>query len=426
MPLHVVRLPDVGEGIVQAELVEWLVEVGDSITSESPLAEVLTEKATVEISSPVTGIVVYRNGEPGEVVAVGSDFIGIEVDRDTAAQFADPSVAVPARDAEAERPSRQDPHPARPAIPLDAPLASAPARPHDVLTGRANSSRPRAAPAVRRNAIERGIDLRVVQGSGPAGRILQSDLDAYESVDRARSGDEVRTAVTQTTIRGVRRAIATRMTEAWRTPHITYVDEVDLTELEKLRTTLNERHAHAALFTVLPFVVRAVVVACGAHPRMSSTFDDESAILTTHDGVHVGIATQTEAGLVVPVVRHAVAMSLQALASEITRVAAAARSGRAAREDLAGSTITVTSLGRIGGLVTTPILNHPEVAIVGVNQMKVRPMWNGTSFVPRTMMNLSSSFDHRIIDGWDAASFVQHVKELLETPALLFMNEAPR
>jgi 2-oxoisovalerate dehydrogenase E2 component (dihydrolipoyl transacylase) len=276
---------------------------------------------------------------------------------------------------------------------------------------------------VRRSALERGIDLRLVQGSGPAGRVLRSDLDAFEAGGSRPQRAEARTGVAQTTIRGVRRAIAARMTESWRTPQMTYVDEVDLTEVEKLRGALNGRAADAVHLTVLPFVVRAVVVACGDHPLMSSTFDADSGMLTTHDAVHVGVATQTDAGLLVPVVRHAEAMSLPALASEIARITTAARAGRAARDELVGSTVTVTSLGKLGGLLTTPILNHPEVAIVGVNRLEMRPMWNGTSFMPRPMMNLSSSFDHRVVDGWDAAVFVQRIRELLEMPALMFLQE---
>ena len=403
MSVHVVRVPDVGEGVVQAELVEWLVEVGDVVTTESAVVELLTDKATVEISSPVAGTVAYCNGAPGDLLAVGSDLLGITVDAELGPEA---------------RQIQRDPGPSSVVVPAVVPVVAAPLVPGD---------RPRAAPAVRRRAMERGIDLHDVRGSGPGGRILDADLEIRividldhldADLDAPAPAVRARTGVTVTEIRGVRRAIAARMTESWQTPHITYVEEVDLTEVERLRAALTER------VTLLPFVVRAIVRACADHPLMSSTFHAGSGTLTTHDAVHVGIATQTDTGLLVPVVRHAEAMSLSALAAEIVRVTTAAREGRATRDELGGSTITVTSLGKQGGLATTPILNHPEVAIVGVNKLQVRPLWDGTSFAPRSMVNLSSSFDHRVVDGWDAAVFVQRVKELLELPALLFMAEA--
>jgi 2-oxoisovalerate dehydrogenase E2 component (dihydrolipoyl transacylase) len=415
--MHVVRLPDVGEGVVQAELVEWLVEVGDSVTPESALAEVLTDKASVEISSPVSGSVAYRNGDPGDMLAVGADLVGIELNVDATASGAPTSPNPPMT----SPPITPPPLTTSPVAATPVPAAPDQADPR---SPRVQGSRPLASPAVRRSALERGIDIRVVQGSGPGGRVLRVDLDTFEVGGQRREHAGARTGMAHTSIRGLRRAIAARMNESWRTPHITYVDEVDLTEVEKLRATLNGRAIDTAHLTVLPFVVRALVIACADHPLMSSTFDAESGTLTTYDAVHVGIATQTDAGLVVPVVRHAEALSMAALATEITRVTTVARAGRAAREDLLGSTVTVTSLGKLGGLATTPILNYPEVAIMGVNRLEVRPVWNGTSFVPRSMMNLSSSFDHRVVDGWDAAVFVQRIKELLEMPALLFLLES--
>jgi 2-oxoisovalerate dehydrogenase E2 component (dihydrolipoyl transacylase) len=278
---------------------------------------------------------------------------------------------------------------------------------------------------VRQRARELGIDLRVVRPSGPDGRIVHADLDAFLGGGGRRAAGAGPTDDSTTTkpLTGLRKRIAEHLTvAASEIPHITYVDEVDVTEVERLRAKLNERRGDAtAKLTLLPFVARAIVVAVGEQPHLNATYD-AAAGLTTHAAVHVGIAAQTPDGLVVPVVRHVESLDLWAIAAEITRLAEGARAGKSARDDLRGSTITITSLGALGGLVTTPIINHPEVAIVGVNKMQVRPVWDGSSFVPRTMVNLSCSFDHRIVDGWDAATFVQRLKELLETPALLFVD----
>lgn len=288
--------------------------------------------------------------------------------------------------------------------------------------------RPTAAPAVRQRARDLGIDLRQVHGTAAAGRITHADLDAYLAgapvaaarSDASRSSD----ATHDVPIIGLRRRIATKMSEsASRIPHITYVDEVDMTALEELRTHLNsETGGDRPRVTVLPFLCRAIVRAAAEQPHVNATFDDVAGVLTTSDAAHIGIATQTPNGLVVPVVRHAGTLDLWQTSREIARLSAAARSGSATREELTGSTITITSLGALGGLVTTPIINHPEVAIVGVNKMQIRPVWDGHAFQPRMMMNLSSSFDHRIVDGWDAATFVQRLKTFLEAPALLFID----
>lgn len=283
-----------------------------------------------------------------------------------------------------------------------------------------------ATPLVRRRAQELGIDLATVAGTGPGGRVVRADLE----------GDVRATAVPATTpptgdgprvepVRGLRRRIAARLTKAWtEIPHITYVDAVDATELQTLRAVLNDRAAPGtARITLLPFVVRAIVIAAREHPRCNATFDPEAGMLAVHDAVHVGIATQTPDGLKVPVLRDAQSATLRESAIEIARLAEAARSGSITREELTGSTITVTSLGALGGLVTTPIINQPEVSVIGINKMEVRPVWRDGAFVPREMFNLSSSFDHRIIDGWDAAVFVQRIRELLEHPALLFVGD---
>lgn len=403
--MYGVRLPDVGEGIAEAELIEWHVRVGDRVTEESVLAEVLTDKATVEIASPVTGTVTFLHGEPGDRLAVGAEFVGIELEGTAPAQAA----AVPAP------PAVTSPTP--PAVTSPTPPATA--------TG----SRATAAPAVRARARALGIDLAAITGSGPQGRVLHDDLDRHlagATASPAAAVAAVAAVVPRTeAVRGLRRRIAERLTASWtQIPHITYVDDIDATELESLRAELNRRgHPSGVHLTLLPFLVRALVTACGEQPRLNATYDAAAEMLSMYDAVHVGIATQTPNGLVVPVVHHAEGRRLWELAGEIGRVTAAARDGTATLETLTGSTITITSLGALGGLATTPIINQPEVAIIGVNRMETRPVWRNDTFEPRLMFNLSSSFDHRIVDGWDAATFVQRIKSLLELPALLFVDD---
>jgi 2-oxoisovalerate dehydrogenase E2 component (dihydrolipoyl transacylase) len=292
---------------------------------------------------------------------------------------------------------------------------------------RAEGEKPIASPAIRLRAREAGIDLRRVPGSGPAGRITHDDLDTFLAQDSgiaAAVGYQVRTAVTDIKVVGLRRRIAERMSLAnARIPHITYVEEVDITATEALRTTLNQqKRPEQVRLTLLPFLMRALVRAVADQPGLNALYDDEAGIIRQHAAVHIGIATQTAGGLVVPVVRHAESLDLWGCAAALNRLSEAARSGTASREELTGSTITITSLGAMGGLISTPIINHPEVAIVGVNKMVTRPAWDGSVFVPRKMMNLSSSFDHRVIDGWDAARFVQRIRALLESPALIFVD----
>jgi 2-oxoisovalerate dehydrogenase E2 component (dihydrolipoyl transacylase) len=301
------------------------------------------------------------------------------------------------------------------------------ARPATAGAPRAEGERPLASPAVRLRAREAGVDLRQVPGSGPAGRITHEDLDAFiaRGPEKARpAGLQRNDAVEDIKIVGLRRKIAEKMALAKsRIPHITYVEEVDVTALEELRAALNKgKRADQPKLTVLPFLMRAMVKAIAEQPGINAIFDDEAGIVRRHGGVHIGIAAQTPGGLVVPVVRHAEARDLWDCGAEVNRLAEAAKSGTATREELSGSTITITSLGAMGGVATTPVINHPEVAIVGVNKMMIRPVWDGTQFVPRKMMNLSSSFDHRVVDGWDAAVFVQRLKTLLETPALIFVE----
>ncbi len=397
------KLPDVGEGVAEAEIVSWMVEVGDEVTPDSVLAEVLTDKATVEVASPVTGTVVARHGEPGDVLAVGSNLVGIETEDD--ATGSQPTVGTAS-------PSEPEPEPAEPT--------------RDREPDRTSSARVTAAPAVRKRAADLGIDLGTISGTGPGGRVVHADLDRRLA---GGSGSAGRRHVTPSDdrrvepVRGVRRKIADRLSAAWsEIPHITYVEAVDVTELEALRAELN-RDGDDVRLTLLPFLVRAIVVAGREQPRLNAHYDHAAETLTVFDAVHAGIATQTGHGLMVPVVRHAETRDLRDLAAEIGRVTDAARAGTASRAELSGSTITITSLGALGGLATTPILNPPEVAIVGVNKIEVRPVWRDGGFQPRQVLNLSSSFDHRMVDGLDAATFVQRINSLLEVPGLLFLDD---
>lgn len=411
----VLNMPDVGEGVAEAELVEWHVKPGDPVREDMVLAAVMTDKATVEIPSPVAGTVRWLAAEVGALIAVKAPLVRIEV--------ADDGEALPSETADGKAVAGAEEQ-----VAASAPTASASPAPAAVGGAHA-TSRPLAAPAVRRRAETAGIDLAAVPGTGPDGRITHEDLDLFLS-QGARQAPAVspparRTAVEEVRITGLRRRIAERMMlSASRIPHITYVEEIDVTALEELRTTLNAgRKPAQPRLTILPFLMRALVKAVDEQPAINATFDDEAGAITRHAAVHIGIATQTPGGLSVPVVRHAEARDLWDCAAELTRVAEAARNARASREELSGSTITISSLGSLGGLASTPIINHPEVAIVGVNKIATRPVWDGRSqFVPRKMMNLSSSFDHRVIDGWDAATFVQRLRALLETPALIFMT----
>jgi 2-oxoisovalerate dehydrogenase E2 component (dihydrolipoyl transacylase) len=419
------RLPDVGEGVAEAELVQWFVAVGDEVTPESALAEVLTDKATVEVSSPVAGVVTTLHGEPGDRLAVGSDLVEIETATDAAPASAEPE---PPADPSTPQPVEPDgaSHAGRPALAAEGAGEVVPAP--ETTSGRARAL---AAPAVRQRARSLGVDLAAVIGSGPDGRVLHADVDRLLAGE---SGTPRRIATTRDraddtgraeSVRGVRRRIAERLSATWtEVPHITYVDAVDVTELERLRDELNrQRGDRSGRLTMLPFIARAMALACAEQPRLNAHYDHATETLTTFEAVHLGVATQTDEGLLVPVIRNVEARGLWDLAAELTRLTTAARDGSATREQLTGSTITVTSLGALGGLVTTPILNAPEVAIVGVNRMETRPVWRNGTFEPRQMFNLSSSFDHRLVDGWDAAVFVQRVKTLLEAPALLFIGD---
>ena len=417
MGLYVFKLPDLGEGTTGAEIVAWRVAEGDAIAEDQPLVDVMTDKATVEITSPVAGRVAKLFGQAGDTAAVGSALV--EIDTEGEAVDASGEGEAPAAKAPAPRPdpvrmhSRTPPPPDFISTPAPKPLAT--------------SERPLASPAVRQKARELGLDLRQIAGSGPAGRIERADIEGFQPVRPVAAGEprlKTRDGVREVKIIGLRRKIAEKMQAAKRhIPHITYVEEIDVTELEALRQYLNSQKSDSTpRLTLLPFFVRALAHAISDHPQINARYDDEVGVLTEYDALHLGIATQTPGGLMVPVVRHAEALDLFDCAAEIQRVTQAAREGKAAKSELSGSTLTLTSLGTLGGLVHTPVINWPEVAIVGPNRIVERPVVRDGKIEVRKMMNLSSSFDHRIVDGWDAARFVQNIKGRLEHPATLFMS----
>ncbi|MDZ7873339.1 MAG: dihydrolipoamide acetyltransferase family protein [Rhizobium sp.] len=416
-----IKMPDVGEGVAEAELVEWMVKIGDPVREDMMVAAVMTDKATVEIPTPVSGTVVWLGGEVGDTIAVKAPLIRIATDgagEEPATPETVDATPEPQQATTTNEPALMPPKSAPPAAPA-APPARQPSPEFD---------KPLAAPSVRLLARENGIDLRLLRGSGPAGRILREDVEHYlaRGADPAPavSGLAKKTAREEIKLTGLRRRIAEKMVVSTsRIPHITYVEEVDVTALEELRAKMNaERRPDQPKLTLLPFLMRAMVKAVVEQPDVNATFDDDAGVLTRFGAVHIGIATQTAAGLAVPVVKHAEARGIWDCASEMNRLAEATRAGTATRDELTGSTITITSLGALGGIVSTPVINHPEVAIVGVNKIAIRPIWDGTQFVPRKMMNLSSSFDHRIVDGWNAATFVQRLRVLMETPALIFIE----
>lgn len=514
MSIHVIKVPDLGEGIAEVELVAWHVAPGDEVVEDQPLADVMTDKANVEIPSPVTGRVVSLGGKSGQVMAVGADLIQIDtggaggqtpaqaggpVSAGTRGSAAPDSSISPGTQAAAETQAAPQAlqTPDVPNVPhaAEAPDAAeesntstqdggqAQSAMHEPSTSVQPQTQPGeqpesptladqgpalASPAVRRHARELGIDLRTVRGTGPGGRVLHPDLDAFaaraagdkpsdsqprhESLVMAQSpgaqpsaarpdaarpdaarpshtrpgavlADEGGAGVKAIPLTGLRRRIAQRMQDSLRIPHFTYVEEVDVTDAERLRAELNGRFAaERGHLTLLALIVRAVAMAVRDFPQMSARFDDEAGVITQFDALHLGIATHTPAGLVVPVVRDVQAKSVWSTAAEIASVAEAARQGKATREQLSGSTLTITSLGALGGIVSTPVINLPEVAIIGVNRIVERPAFRDGVVVPRKMMNLSSSFDHRVIDGMPAAQFVQEIRRLLECPALLFIE----
>ena len=420
MGTHVFKLPDIGEGVVEGEVVQWHVSVGDVVKEDDPIVDVMTDKAAVTIPSPVGGVVSSLSGEVGDMVAVGSALVEFDSDDTPSAaepvEVIEPEVeAVPEPEPEPEAEPASEPEPELEPEPAPAPMAP--------------SGKALASPALRRRAREAGIDIAQISGSGPSGRIRNADLDAFIAADGSVTGTEPtaqsaeRTDITEVKVVGLRRKIAEQMTTSkTRIAHFSYFEEADVTELEALRQTLNaSRDVTQPKLTYLPFIMLALSRIMPDHPECNAIYDDQAGVVMRHGAVHIGIATQTERGLYVPVVKHVEAMDAWQAAEEMQRVAGAARDGTASLDDLTGSTFTITSLGRDGGLGATPIINHPEVAILGVHKARDMPVVRDGQIVVRRIMNLSSSFDHRVVDGADGAALIQHLKRMLENPALIFM-----
>jgi 2-oxoisovalerate dehydrogenase E2 component (dihydrolipoyl transacylase) len=419
MPIFTFNLPDIGEGIAEAEIVAWHVKVGDRISEDQPLADMMTDKATVEMESPVAGIVTKVAGEAGDVIAIGSMLVEIETATDVS-QVESPVQVEAVAAVEDELPHAPEPVAAEPAVVQERP-AAAPAQSPSMSVDHKIT----ASPAVRQRAKELGVELTDVKAAG--GHVRHADLDAFlaygsgqgyrASHISARRDDEIVKVI------GMRRRIADNMAASKRhIPHFTYVEEIDVTAIEAMRADLNANRGARPKLTMLPLLIVAICKTIPQFPMINARYDDENGVVTRHGAVHLGMATQTDAGLMVPVIRDAQDRNIWQLATEIARLADAARNGSAKSEELSGSTLTVTSLGPLGGIVTTPVINRPEVAIIGPNKIVERPMFVGDTIEARKLMNLSISCDHRVVDGWDAANYVQALKKLMETPVLLFAD----
>ena len=428
MGIYAFKLPDIGEGVVEGEVVEWMVSVGDVVKEDDPILSVMTDKATVEIPSPVDGKVTKIIGEPGDILPVGEVCIEFEVDgAGNASASAEEAQTKPEPVPELEpAPTKEEAKPEPVVEKAPEPVAAA------APVARAAGTKALASPAVRQRAREANIDLQIVAGSGPGGRISHADLDrhiaggASGASSFAPVGATMKTKLTGTEdvkVIGLRRKIADSMMSSYSTiAHFSYFEEVDITALEELRQHLNStRPEGAPKLTYLPFIMQALVKALRESPECNALYDDEANVVTRHQAIHLGIATQTDRGLYVPVVKHVEAMDIWQSASEMVRVTSATREGKASADELSGSTFTITSLGRLGGLGATPIINKPEVGILGVHNAKERAVVRNGQIVVRRMMNLSSSWDHRVVDGHDGATLVQKVKTLLENPATIFM-----
>ncbi|MDP6866694.1 MAG: dihydrolipoamide acetyltransferase family protein [Candidatus Poseidoniaceae archaeon] len=421
------KLPDIGEGVVEGEVVEWMVAKGDTVKEDDPILSVMTDKATVEIPAPCDGTVTKIIGDAGDILPVGVVCIEFEVEGDGNASASEDEPA-PAEEEKTEPVAEPKPAP-EPSEPEPAPAPVAVAGP---VVERTPGTKPLASPAVRQRARAAGVDLYHVAGSGPAGRITHADLDVHLSGGASRAtasmpmGSSAKVAKTGTEeikVIGLRRKIADSMMASYSTiAHFSYFEEVDVTELESLRQHLNAtRPEGAPKLTYLPFIMLALVKGLGQRPECNALFDDESGIVTRHEAIHLGIATQTDRGLYVPVVKHVEAMDVWTAAAEMGRITQATRDGKAGADELSGSTFTITSLGRMGGLGATPIINKPEVGILGVHNAKDRAVVIDGRVEVRRIMNLSSSWDHRVVDGHDGASLVQLLKSMLEHPATIFM-----
>ncbi|MAH91059.1 MAG: branched-chain alpha-keto acid dehydrogenase subunit E2 [Euryarchaeota archaeon] len=416
MGIFAFKLPDIGEGVVEGEVVEWMVSVGDTVKEDDPILSVMTDKATVEIPSPTDGVVKSLVGEPGTILAVGQVCIEFETDGDESPAEPEPVEEV------VEEVAEPEPEPV-----VEEKVEAAPAPAPTPVVVAAPGARALASPAVRQRARESGIELSSVSGSGPAGRITHADLnswkDAGSPVAAAGPSRTALTGVTEVPVIGLRRKIAESMTASYSTiPHFSYFEEVDITDLETLRVHLNSNRTDGQpKLTYLPFIMQGLVKALGENPVCNALYDDEKGVVARHDAIHLGIATQTDRGLYVPVVKHVESQDIWASASEMQRVSQAARDGTAGLDELSGSTFTITSLGRMGGLGATPIINKPEVGILGVHNAVDTPVVRNGQIVIRKMLRLSSSWDHRVVDGWDGAVLVQRLKTLLENPATIFM-----
>ena len=419
MPIFTFNLPDIGEGIAEAEIVAWHVKVGDRISEDQPLADMMTDKATVEMESPVAGIVTKVAGEAGDVIAIGSMLVEIETASDVSQVESTVHVEAVAT-IEDELPHAPEPVASEPAVAWERPAVAVPQSPSMSADHKITAS-----PAVRQRAKELGVELTDVKAAG--GHVRHADLDAFlaygsgqgyrASHISARRDDEIVKVI------GMRRRIADNMAASKRhIPHFTYVEEIDVTAIEAMRADLNANRGARPKLTMLPLLIVAICKTIPQFPMINARYDDENGVVTRHGAVHLGMATQTDAGLMVPVIRDAQDRNIWQLATEIARLADAARSGSAKSEELSGSTLTVTSLGPLGGIATTPVINRPEVAIIGPNKIVERPMFVGDTIEARKLMNLSISCDHRVVDGWDAANYVQALKKLLETPVLLFAD----
>ena len=420
------RLPDIGEGIAEAEIVAWHVKVGDRIEEDAGIADMMTDKATVEMESPVSGVVVELAGAVGDMVPIGSALAVIEVEGEDAPSDIANDVA--------EQLGIDEPKPvintARPepveGLSFSGTAGAEAGQGFDKLSpnGNVETQTILASPAVRARAADLGIDLTHIKPSED-GRLRHADLDAYlrysagqgfTATAKPRSDEAIK-------VIGMRRRIAENMAASKRViPHFTYVDEIDVTELEDMRGDLNANRGDRPKLTLLPLMIVAICKAIAPFPMINARYDDEAGVVTRHGAVHLGMATQTDAGLMVPVIRDAQSMNVWQLAREIIRLAEAARTGKAKSEELSGSTLTITSLGPLGGIATTPVINRPEVAIIGPNKIVERPIFRGDDIIRAKLMNLSISCDHRVVDGHDAASFVQELKRFLETPVLLFAD----
>lgn len=412
---YVFKMPDIGEGVTEAEITEWHVKVGDVVVDDDPICDAMTDKATVELTAPTSGKVTFVGCAAGEIMAIGGNLIIFETEGRTESPIPTPIKMEAPKKEKQEKPKKQEAKPA----PKPAPQPKPDPAPTTVTSP---GTKPLASPAVRRRAENQDIDLSLVPASGKAGQITHGDLDAYvkgggSTLQKLAGGTEIK-------VTGMRRIISERMSESKRRiPHFSYVEAIDMTEMERTRVHLNGTRApHQPKLTLMPFFMRAMVKAVKLWPQCNATFDDDAGVITQHNPVHIGMAAQTPGGLMVPVIRHAEAQDIWQLAAEIARIGEAAKTGSIAPAELSGSTISLTSLGKLAGVIATPVINRPEVAILCPNKIVDTPVVENGQVVIRKMMNFSTSFDHRVVDGFHAAEMVAYIKGLLEHPATLFID----